>query len=178
MPASSGRAAALLLAALPLCGCQDDDEPPCLTFTPAASPASGTVSTTSTLGSQCDLLELQLLISDVPDVFAVSLGILYDPATVAFAGLFPEGALLDADGTPLAVEVSGPEGALSAGVTRISTTGIDASGTRVLLRMRFSRLGGAGATPLTFDRPTMLGSETPPQEKPWVVWSGGVIEIL
>jgi hypothetical protein len=157
-------------------GCSDD-EGVCAAFTPARAPGPGTISTSETAASGCDLVELQMLITDVSDVFALDFDLRYDASLFAFGGVFPLGAVLDADGASLIVEARGVEGAFNIVVSRVASTGVDATGTRILLLLRFLRIAGGGATVLAIEGAEVFGSETQPQPKPSVTWSGGVLEI-
>lgn len=181
---SATRSAALLLSVVllgPSCGGDGGGTPssggPCLEFTPAASPAPDTVST-RVAGNACSTIDLELQITDVSDVFAVSFTVTFDPATVSFDSLSTAGSLLASDGALLETEIVGSSGMVAIGVTRLASTGRDAAGTANLLTLRFRQQAAAGASLLSYGDTRVLGSEAPPQEKPGISWTGGTVESL
>ena len=171
-----------LLAALVFAhGCSDDggDDPPgaaCLSFTGDAGPADGTVNASESGGS-CATVEIELTITEVTDVFSVSFSAVYDSALLDFVGVSTAGSVLGSDGANLDVLVTQMDGQVAVGVTRQGSTGVDAVGPQPLLVLEFSRAAAAGAGMLTFAQEVVLGSETPPQVKPGILWAGGTLQL-
>ena len=181
-----GRAAVLLLGLATLLGavsCDGDDDDGgillCLQFAAAASPSPNTVVAVDGPGSTCSIAELDLVITDVSDILGISFTATFDPAVVAFSSVSTSGSVLESD-ADLAVEVGEGPGSVTIGVTRVAATppGVGAMGSAKLVTLRFASTGSLGSTMVTFSPAKVLGSETPPQEKPDIVWSGGTLERL
>ncbi|MGD8375350.1 MAG: cohesin domain-containing protein [Acidobacteriota bacterium] len=179
---NSLHAALLLAVALlgPSCGGDGGGTPaggPCLEFSPAASPVPGTVST-RVVANGCSTIDLELQITDVTDVFAVQFTVTFDPLVVAFESMSTAGSLLESDGASLGMQIDPSPGMVDIGVTRLAPSGRDAVGTARLLTLRFRQEAAAGATLVSYGDTRVLGSETPPQEKPGISWTGGTAESL
>jgi hypothetical protein len=142
------------------------------------APGSDRVVTTTGPGSTCDTIELDLKISDVTDIFGISFTVSFDPAIVSLASTSSTGSLLESDGVTVEVVVIETNGSASVGLSRFTVTGIDAVGPETLVTLTFTREAGVGATVLSFSETKVLGSETPPQEKPGIIWSGGVLDLV
>ena len=183
---SASRAALLagMLAALASfsCGSDRDDGAArlvCIQFRPAAAPAPGTVAAIDGAGSVCGVADLELVITDVPDVFAAAFTVTFDPALVSFSAVSTTGSVLESDGAALEVVVVEGTGAVDVFVSRFGvSTGVNAVCAATLLTVRFVPIAPAGSTMVTFSATKVLGSETPPLEKPGITWSGGVLELL
>jgi hypothetical protein len=173
----------LLVTALAFAhGCSDDgggDDAPgvgCLSFSGETGPADGTVNAAESGGS-CSTVEIELTITTVTDLFSVSFSAVYDPALVDLVGVSTTGSILASDGTNLNVLVTQMDDQVAIGITRQGSTGIDVTGSQLLLTLEFSRAAPAGAGMLTFEGESVLGSETPPQVKPGILWSGGSLQV-
>lgn len=154
----------------------------CITFSASAAPGSSMVVAQQGSGSQCDLVEVELVVTDVDDVFAASFIVVFDAALAQYQGTSLSGSLLTSDGAQVqVVERTLQAGQVSVGLSRLGTNvgGIDFTGTGSLVKLLFQQNPGAGtaAGSLTFGNPRLLGSETPPQEKTGVQWSGGSFQL-
>jgi hypothetical protein len=163
------------------CGGGGDDGgtgtmPTCVGFTAASPAASNTVSTRESSGSTCEVARLELVVTDVDDLFGASVTVTFDPAVVSYEGWSTTGSLLESDGADLELLENVDAGAVKIGVSRFGAdTGIDVVGTRLLLTLRFRKATDNGATPLAYTNGKLTGSEPQPQVKPGVTWVGGTL---
>jgi len=143
----------------------------------AGSPAQDTVS----LGkgtSTCDMLAVDVVVTDVNDVFASSFTLNYDASLARFEGSSTTGSLLASDGTTVQVLEDAQSGSVTIGLTRVGVAnGVNANGTRVLVTLMFSTVADAGDAGIAFSNETILGSETPPLDKAGVNWVGGTLVV-
>ncbi len=182
---SLGKRLVLAAVCLLVSGCGGDgggdEKPPplpsaCIAFTPSGSPAGNSV--VAQVGAEaCDTVEIELIFSDVADVFAVSFSVVFDPNVAVFREVSTTGSFLEADGATLEVLVGEMPGRVEIGITRLASTGLDASGPELLATLLVAR-ASAGVGALAFEDTKVLGSETPPQEKPGVQWIGGILEVM
>jgi hypothetical protein len=163
--------------------CSDDGAPPaqqvgCVEFTPASPAASGSVTSQLRPESACDVAEIEFVATDIDDVFAVDLEILYDDAVVGYIGFTLNGSVLGSDGAQ--IEVIGNEvepGRVVLGFARQAVTGIDVSGSGVLVTVFFASSFARGTGPMTPMNECLLGSENPPVPKPGLNCVGGTFSI-
>jgi hypothetical protein len=170
-----------LLLVVPACS----DDPPattelCIEFTATSAAASGSV--TSRLGddSECSAATVELIATDIDDIFAFESHITYEPDVVSFAGYSTVGSILESDGADVAVVVQeGPElGELTIGATRVSDVSVPAIGDQLVMKLFFIQWSQAvisGA--LTVDEPCLLGNGEPPVPKNGVACSGGTLSV-
>jgi hypothetical protein len=146
-----------------------------MVFVPDAVP--GTVSSVGIPGGACNLVAVELQVTDVNDLFAAELTVQFDPAIVAYDGVNTVGSILESGGTQVEVIETALPGSVQIGVTRLASTGVDAVGSQRLLRLTFRSVAGAGMSAVGYTGTDLFGSETPPQPKPGITWTGGTLEI-
>lgn len=177
------RALALVAASLalaPACGGGDGGTVApalCLSFTAAQPPAQGRVAVRQGSGS-CSARSLDVVVTDVSDVFSGSFTVTFDPARVAFGGASASGSFLAAGGTQVNVVQTNPQpGSVTVGISRVqSTTGVNVTGSQVLVRLSFSPVT-AGTATLALTSAQLFGSQTPPQPKSGLTWTGGTFQV-
>ena len=152
--------------------------PSCVEYAGAAAPAPGTVTSQLKAASACEVAEIEFVATDVTDVFGVDLEIIYDTAVVQYVGFSLDGSVLRSDGTSIAA--IGREivpGRVELALTREALSGIDVTGTRLLVTAFFAGNFDTGVGVLTTADECLLGSEEPPVAKPGLVCSGGTFSI-
>jgi len=185
-------AAVALLALLPLaCGGSSGGggvvNPPtsCVFFGDGVPATSGEVVSQSG-GSTCSEVAVELMITDVSEVFAIDFTVNYDPGLFTFEGVDTAGSLLTSDGASVSVLEGDPDGSVLVGVARLNpAAGVSASGgTFRLLTLRFGRNANSGNGAVTFTNPKVLDSgdltatpPRPPTPVPNIDWSGGTLRI-
>ena len=178
------RALFLLLATLALApGCGGGDGGTvtpsiCLSFTGAQAPAAGRVVSRQGTGGGCSARFVDVVVTDVNDVFSGSFTVNFDPARVAFGSASATGTFLAAGGTQVEVVQTNPQpGSVTVGISRIgSTTGVDVAGSQVMIHLSFAPVS-AGTATLTLTSAQLFGNETPPQPKSGLTWSGGTFTV-
>jgi hypothetical protein len=151
---------------------------PCLDFLASAEPSRGTAVARLATGSNCDRAIVEIVLTDVPDVFAVEFTASFDEAVAAYEAYSLVGSALAMDGAQvLALEEREP-GSVSLAFSRANPArGVDITGSRTLVRLVFRRVGPPGRGPLAFSSARIFGSEQPPAEKPGIAWFGGTFEV-
>lgn len=137
----------------------------CIDFTPARAAESGTVSSQLSEDSSCQLAEIEIVATDIDDVFAFKSVVDYDPDVAVFLGFSLVGSALESDGGDVTVVVEEETfGELTIGATRIaSTDGVNISGTQVLIKLAFARFAVAGSSgAFELDSQCLLSGGTPP----------------
>ena len=148
----------------------------CMAFVPG--PVPGTVSSIGIASGICNLVTIELQVTDVNDLFAAELTVNFDPAIVSFDGLSTAGSILESGGSQLQVlETEVAPGNIQIGVTRLAMTGVDAVGSRRLLQLTFRSVAVSGMSSVSYSSTDLFGSETPPLPKPGITWTGGALEI-
>jgi hypothetical protein len=172
-----------LLVLLLIAGCGGGDgggiaAASCIGFTGAQAPAAGRVAARQASGGSCSAIFVELVVTDVADVFSGSFTLEYDPASVALGGASATGSFLASGGARVDVVQSAPQsGSATIGVTRVQTTaGVDVSGSQVLVRVSFAPVA-AGTSQLSVTGAQLFGSETPPQAKANLTWTGGTFNV-
>lgn len=149
----------------------------CVSFEAGAAAAAGTASSAQGGGSVCNTVIVEISLTDVNDVFAVSFDANYNTNIVSYKGYSLSGSQLSSDGAQLQVIENATAGQVSLGVTRINTAvGVNFTGTQRVLQLMFSRASGVGAGKqgsLSYANALVLDSATPPQPKPGINWFGG-----
>jgi hypothetical protein len=149
----------------------------CIDFTAAAAPVANSVATRRSAGTTCELVQLELVVTDVDEVFGLSFIVGFDPAVASYDGMSTAGSLLASDGAGLEVlEDVGPS-QVTLAVSRFALTGVDAQGSQRLLTLRFRKAGQSGSAPLVYVDPKLLVNGTPPQTKTDVTWSAGTLRL-
>ncbi len=168
----------LLLLAPP--SCHHSDDPVCLELI-APAPTPGSVACREGADSTCDLIAVDLIVTDVPDLFTVDFALTFDPALAGYEGLSAAGSLLSSDGTQVTVfEDHDPaQGKITVTIARLGldSGGIDAVGERFLVRLYFRKLADSGSCPLAFTTARIFSGVFPPEIIDGVVWSGGTLII-
>ena len=151
----------------------------CMTFQGTSPPTASRVVTRQGSGSQCEMLQVELVLTDVMDVEQVGdFTVDFDAAVAEYEGLSHTGSVLTSDGTNLIVLVTENPGQVTINLSRPST-GIDFNGAGTVVRLIFSPATTAmpGASALSFSSTQIFGSETPPQEKAGIQWIGGNFQV-
>ena len=173
----------LALAALALAASGCDEGGPqdpvlvCIDFT-SASGAAGVTSVLSA-DSTCDVADVEITATNITDVFALDVEILYDPAIAAFSSALTVDSFLRSDGADLVVIISEPEaGRVVLGVSRTAATGVDiGADPQQIAVMRFLNTGMTGSGVVGLSDECLLGSETPPLPKVGLVCTGGTLRV-
>jgi hypothetical protein len=146
----------------------------CLQFTAAGAPAAGKVVARQASGSTCAAVGIECVMSDVSDVYAASFTLVYPASVMNYIGFLATDSALAEGGVRVDVIAGDQPGRLTIGITRVgSTSGVNVTGTGVLLRLDFEKVGNGGSGNVTFEDAQLLGSETPPQAKVGIQWVGG-----
>ncbi len=158
-------------------GCSSDDSsgtvftiPTCITFIPAST---GTPPEKVVLqegaGSTCDEARVDIMVTDVDDVYGAGFVIEYSGAIVAYQGFSTTGSFLEDDNVNTQIVQDGPIGSVTFSITRVqdanpaSSDGVDVSGTRLLGTLRFTSFSVGGPAELTLTNNNLFDSGTPPQ---------------
>ncbi len=169
---------AIMLLLVP--GCSDDSSPIstelCIEFDGAQAPAPGTVSSRLGEDSVCEEAVVEIVATGLSDVFGIATTVEYDPEVAAYSGRSTIGSAL---GTDLLVDIEeDPLGTLTIGVTRVSTTGVDITGTEVLIELFFEIWAlNPDSGPMTLENNCLLDSGTPPEPIAGVTCSGGTLAV-
>lgn len=153
----------------------------CISFSAGAGPASGTATSAKGAGSVCTTVIVEVLLTDVNDVFTVSFDAVFDPDTARYDGFSVAGSHLSSDGAALQVIETTATGQVSLGITRSNpATGINFAGSQTVVKLMFVKASGVDegdTASLTFSNTHVLGSEQPPVEKAGITWSGGTLSV-
>jgi hypothetical protein len=151
----------------------------CLSLAAAALPAPSTAVARQGAASSCEEVVVDVVLTGVDDVFAASFDVTFDPSVARYRGSSTAGSRLASDGATVQVLQTIQTGWVRIGVSRLNvTTGVDFTAPAPLVSLIFLPVGTApAAAPLTFSSTRVLGSETPPQEKPGISWFGGTLRI-
>jgi hypothetical protein len=179
----AGLPALLALLALTICSpACDDCDSCCITFTSTTLPAPGTVASVKSDEATCELLAVDLIITDVDELFQAEFTVLFDAEIATYEGMSADGSILGSDGTQTVVLEDPQPGEVTVAITRLGGLfgGIDAEGEQFLARLYFGKAAEAGSTALSLD-PTRLFGLRPGQFQPYIIqdvsWSGGTILI-
>jgi len=150
----------------------------CANFAGAQAPAAGWVVARAGTGGGCSARVVEFVVTDVSDVYAGSFTVSFDPTKVSYAGASSTGSFLTSGGVQVSVQQSGAgSGTVTVGITRLgASTGVNVSGSQVLIRLTFAPVA-AGTTGLTVGSAQLFGSQTPPQPKSGLTWSGGTFTV-
>lgn len=151
----------------------------CLDFSPAADPASGTVVASEGSITTCDRLALDLIITDVDDLFTADFRLSFDPTVLRYSSYSDSGSVLGSDGAGVTVFSNEQNGSIDLTITRMgaSLDGIDVVGSQLLIRVNFVREADSGVSPLSFSNQRLWNSSWPLELIPGVAWSGGTVTI-
>lgn len=152
--------------------------PSCLDLIGTTPPAAGKVVTREAAGG-CESATLEVVVTDVADLHSARFTVRFDPAVVRYDGFSTAGSILGSDGATVQVLEDRASDRVTIGLTRLgSSSGVDAAGSRVLVKLLYTRVGAAGASgSLDYQDATLYGSETPPVAKPGLTWAGGTLRV-
>ena len=175
----------LLLATVLVAGpaCDEDDTTGgsvvCVEFRPEQEPTSGAVTALMGSASTCELVLVELVVTDVDDVFGLQTTITYDTSVARLSGWSTTDSVLRSDDAEVASvvrEVS--SGTIELGITRVLEDGIDVTGTGTLIELFFLiNRGTEGSGSFDVEQECLWGSQDPPQSKPDVACSGGTLIV-
>lgn len=152
--------------------------PTCVVLLGATAPTSSTVVAQRGAGTTCDVLAVDVIITDVNDVFTVGFDVDFDPALVSWSGISTAGSLLSSDGTPIATPIGGSGGKRTVGITRLGATGVNAVGPQLALTMFFRKVAQSGAAALSFSDTTVHNSQAGgPTLIPGITWYGATLSV-
>jgi hypothetical protein len=180
------RVLTFLLPLLLLVSCggssSDDNGPPnggaCINFTPSQSPASDTVASREGVPSTCDRIVIELIVTDVNDIFAADFTMSFDSATASYDGYSTDLSILNSDGTPITVLDNQPNNdQLVLSVTRLggAAGGVDAVGQQRLLRLFFRRQTSSGTANVSYIQGRLFDDQV--AEIQGVTWHGGTLVV-
>ena len=178
--------AVVFLAASLLAGCSSSSENasveegysgPCLELTPAGAPATETVTMQEGAGSTCDILEVDVMVTDVSDVINVNFQLTFDSSVVTFDGYSTSGSFLgSAPDLMEFVETPNPDTVIVS-LTQILRTGGDATGTEPVIRLTFLRAADTGSADISFTGGAMLVAQ-PRGTTLDLEWFGGLLNVI
>jgi hypothetical protein len=145
---------------------------------PASAPVPSSIVTRSSGGS-CGTLRLELVATDVTDLFEASFRVTFDPTVMEYDSFSVTGSHLSSDGVQLQVFDATAAGMVDIDVSRIgSATGIDFNG-EVLISLSFDRVQsfGSASAPLTISNELLQDSDAPPVVIGGITWFGGTVEL-
>lgn len=157
----------------------------CVVFASASAPGSGTVVVQQDASaSVCQMVVVELWVTDVDDLFGAAFTVNFDPGAVEYVdgSLSTAGSILGTGGGGSAVisdlDDSTP-GELIVGISRTAPAAAIPSipGTELLCRMTFRAVGDSGVSALTFADERLLDDSGPPLTVP-ATWSGGEFTIM
>lgn len=150
---------------------------PCLSFVGTQAPAAGRVVARLATGGSCSARAVEIVVTDVSDVFGAQFTLTFDATKVAYAGASSTGSFLTSGAQVSIQEGNTGSGTVSVGISRIGvSTGVNVSGSQVLIRLTFAPRA-VGSSSLSLSSAILFGSQTPPQPKPGLTWSGGSFTI-
>ena len=169
----------LLLGGIVLAqGCDEETTtgpPPCAAFTPDEDPGAGKVVARYGDESICEEAVVELVATDVNDAFGLNTRVTYNASANRFIGFSAGGTVLGSDGAtvvPLIQEIV--SGQIEIGMDRISDTGVDITGTGLLVTLFFAP-SGTGSGALTLEEGCLWGAGDPPAPLSSVTCSGGTL---
>lgn len=170
----------LLLPLAPL-SCHHSDDAVCLEFSAATAPSPGSVTCREGEDATCELIAVDVIITDVLDMFTVDFAMTFDPVLAVYEGFNADGSILSSDGTDVTVfeDYDPAQGKITVTMARLGldSGGIDAIGERFLLRLYFRKLAETGSCPLAFTTTRIFSGVFPPAIIDGLEWSGGTLLI-
>jgi len=175
------RKASLLLLPLILlaaaCGGGDDDggtmPSACIDFTGSGVATNGSVIAQKGAGSTCDVVAVDLIVTGVNSLFGMEVILTYDPAVVDFDRTTTVGSVLTQGGVVVPVLESKVTGQVLIAATRQAANGVNVTGSELLLRVLFKRVGSGGMSALSYSGNQLFDDQPPPQSIPGISWSSG-----
>ena len=163
-------------------GCGSDDNGgvqtnSCVALQNTTSPAPLTVVARDGISGDCGLLRVDLVVTDVTDLFGANFTVTFPSNLLSFASASETGSVLT-NGSAVSVQASTPAaGQLVVGITRLGATGVNVTGGAQLLRLTFVRTGTSGNGTLGVAG-QLLDSDTPPTVIPGITMSGGMVVVF
>jgi hypothetical protein len=163
-------------------GCGSDDNGgmqtnSCVALQNTTSPAPLTVVARDGNSGDCGLLRVDLVVTDVTDLFGANFTVTFPSNLLSFASASETGSVLT-NGSAVSVQASTPAaGQLVVGITRLGATGVNVTGGAQLLRLTFVRTGTSGNGTLGVAG-QLLDSDTPPTVIPGITMSGGMVVVF
>ncbi len=173
-------------------GCSSDDSssgtvftlPSCITFIPdpALTPPAKIVLKEGA-GSTCDEAQVDIMVTDVNNVYGARFDIEFSGAIAAYQGFSTAGSFLESDDVDTTIVQGGPVGNVTFSITRIqdanvnSFEGIDVSGEQLLGTLRFTSFSVGGPAELTLTNNDLLDNATPPVAIPNLTWAFGSLRV-
>ena len=151
--------------------------PICISFQPGGAADPQTVSVRQAAESTCNMLVVDLVVTDVNDLFAASFTATYDPAIATYAGHSLTNSELTFDGSMVQVLEADTPPDVALGLTRLAMTGVDVAGSGILVKLMFQRVADSGNATLTFSMERLLDDQAPPVEIPMITWTGGTMMV-
>jgi hypothetical protein len=149
----------------------------CVGFVPSELPVSGNVVSRLRADSTCAVAFIEVVGTDIDDVFSVAAHINYDRTAVEFLQLDTNGSALSQDGALLNVRVEElVAGELTIGVARNANDSVDIVGTRLLMTLLFLPLN-LGASEMAVETPCLTNGDEPPLPLGDVSCSGGSFDV-
>jgi hypothetical protein len=166
----------LLIVVSPAC---HDCDNACLQFVDADTPSPDSVTCRQGADSTCDLIAVDLIVTDVLDMFTVDFTFTFDPAVVHYENLAAEGSILSSDGAQVTILEDPQQGQVTITIARLGlgSGGIDAIGEQFLVRLYFGKAAESGSSSLSFTTTRMFTGVFPPEIIEGVEWSGGTLII-
>jgi hypothetical protein len=151
----------------------------CVEFRADQEPTPGEVTALMSSNTTCEAVIVELVVTDVDDVFGLQTMITYDTSIAQFSGWDTTDSILRSDGSEVASVVREvAAGTIEVGVTRVLQGGSDVTGTGTILELFFLiNRNTEGSGDLTLEQQCLWGSEDPPQSKPDVDCSGGNLVV-
>jgi tRNA threonylcarbamoyladenosine modification (KEOPS) complex Pcc1 subunit len=151
----------------------------CVEFTPAAQASAGAVTSRIDADSECGAVGIEIIATDIDDLFGFYSVVTYDPDVVSFGGYSTVGSVLESGGADVAVVVHELVlGELTIGASRVSDVGVSFDDTQVVIELVFTQFAQqtvSGA--ISLDEPCLLSSLEPPLPMNAVSCSGGTIAV-
>jgi len=167
------------------------ENPPCLRFDADSAPTSGEVTARRGSASTCDQLVLEIVVTDVADIWTVGAVVTYPNDIMTYRSMDSSETFLAEDGNNVIVEdgldseQDNGDGATSATIsisrTLLTEDNISATGQSLFAALVFRRLatGGSGSVTFSGEQVWEAGdpSEAPFLKNPQPDWSGGAVSV-
>jgi len=151
---------------------------PCIDFTPSTTPVPGTVVAKGSSTTNCDTEVIDLIVSDVPELFGAAFDMTYAADLASFRRVSIDGSVLSSDGAEVAVLAKELQpGRVTVGISRLAAQGVDVVGDQLLIHVTLNRFGTEGTGELSFTNSNLLDSGSPPQPIPGIAWFGGILSV-
>jgi len=125
-----------------------------------------------------DLVTVNLRVTDTNGVYGAAFDVVYNPSLVRYED-WASGVLLEQGGHSPNYTVQVPQaGRVVVGASRNGdVSGANAVGSRVVIRLVF-RATAVGSSPISFQAPSLIDDQFPPQEISGTSWFGGSLNAI